>query len=829
MRNPFFLLSLCVLIFPGPELNAQNKKEELQRLADRHYHMTLLKISEDGRRATFRKLYDRNRDTILILDNHHPEKPTGQRAIIGDHFFPDNDHLLTRNRQSAELWNLKKQRGISFEHVKDMNILKGKGLFVLHYNEKADNRVGVYNTSGRLLQSVDQATRFIVSEDDQLYVITKEDEEKYRLFRLSDTRKEQLYSSPREIKSLDIYPGRQGLIIHEQERESTTMSTNYLDMGAKTVYPLQDVLPIHPQRVFTEAVEGEGSYFLKVLVDYEKQDTSVVDIWYGNDYQLEKKFYPHPVFTYYVWKPSLKEIVQVGADDSTEKECLGNERYFLSVDRFILQDYLTTYLPMLKIDIYDRQKDSYSLMDTTKALYASPDGQYLLYTKGNNWHAYHVATGMKRTIDGNKLGTPYFTPDGKSVLFDGDDGFWSYDPEENRLSKPGDFEGYQVTILNGASKNIADRIGRKTIDPEKPVLLRLYDPNENKTAYILHQKGRNETLVPFTGMNLHELKYNEEYNQFCYIEENYNVPPRLVHKVAGKEKTIVFQSNKTDKAILSLKQEMISYTNSDSIPLKGILYYPLDYNPSEKYPMVMKIYQIQNHLRNRYRVVEFSTPNSDGFSIRTLLEKGYFVYFPDIVYGEKGTGLSALDCVHHSLDALEDHQSIDKSRIGLFGYSHGGYETNFIATHSDRFATYVAGAGNSDIVRSYFSYNYNFWIPFYFQFEIGQYQMKKSFREDKQLYFRNNPIHYVDQVNAPILIWTGKKDRNIYWEQTMEFYIGLKRNRKKVVALFYPGEGHAFFSQEACNDISLRILDWFDYYLKGKKDAEWIGKADCVD
>ncbi|MEA5046863.1 MAG: prolyl oligopeptidase family serine peptidase [Petrimonas sp.] len=835
MRNPFFLLSLCLLIFSGPELDAQNKKEELQRLADRYYHMMILKISEDGRRATFRKLYDRNRDTILILDNHYPEKPIGQRAITGDHFFPDNDHLLTRNRQSAELWNLKKQTGIYYEHVKDMNILKGKGLFVLHHNEKVDNRVGVYDISGRLLQSVDQATRFIVSEDSQLYVITREDEGKYQLFRLSDKGKEQLYSSPREIKFLDIHPGRQGIMIHEQDPESITMSTSYLDMVTKTVYPLQDVLPVNPQRVFTETIERGDSYFLRVVVDYEKQDTSVVDIWYGNDYQLEKKFYPHPVYAYYVWEPTAKQIEEIGRNQSTEIANLGNARYFLNVDRFLLQDYIT-YTSRLKIDIHDREKDIYSLMDTVNsggatALHVSPGGKYILYSRDNEWYVHHTVTGDKKIIGRHGLQNPYFTPDGERAFFDGDDGWWDYNPKENKLSKLGDFEGYQVMIVNGTSKMIIPgiRLFCKSIDPEKPILLRLYDPNENKTAYILHQKGRNETLVPLTGMNIRDLKYNEEYKHFWYIEENFNCSPRVVYKVPGKEKSEVFQSNKNDKAILSLQQETISYTNSEGISLRGILYYPLDYKPSGKYPMVMKIYQIQNHLRNRYRIVEFTAPNSDGFSVRTLLEKGYFVYFPDIVYGEKGTGLSALDCVHHSLDALEDHQSIDKSRIGLFGFSHGGYQTNFIATHSDRFAAYIAGAGNSDIVRSYFSYNYNFLIPFYFQYEAGQYEMKKSFSEDKQLYFQNSPIHHVDRVNAPILIWTGKKDQNIYWEQTMEFYIGLKRNKKKVVALFYPQEGHSFFSQEACNDISLRILDWFDYYLKGKKDAEWIKEADSVD
>ena len=825
MGKAFLLSFLYVLIFTVQVLDAQNKKEELQRLADRHYDIRLSKMSEDGRWSTIRKLYDRNRDTILILDNHHPKKPAGQRAITGDHFFPDNNHLLTRNEESAELWDLKNQTGIYYEHVKNMNILKGKGLFVLHYNEKADNRVGVYDISGRLLQSVDRAIRFIISEDNRLYVITKEDNDKSKLFRLSDKDKEQLYCSSREIKLLDTYPGRQGVMIHEKAPGSMVMGVVYLDLNTKVAYPLQDVLPIAPQMVFTEPCEREHSYFLRVVVDYEEQDTSVVDIWYGNDDRLEKKFYPHPVYAYYLWKPSEKQIIQIDSAHSTEKISLGNGRYFLRFDRFLLQDY-TTASPKLKFDIYDLQENTYSLMDTTRALYPSPGGEYILYPKNENWYAYHISSGTKKVIDGKGLRAPYFTVNGETVFWGGNDGWWEYNPVEDKLSMIDDFEGCEVTIVNGTSTGINTGIefSRQTVNAGCPILFRLYNRKHNKTAYVLHKNGKNETIIPFTGMYIKGLKHNEDYTHFYYSEENYNLPPRLVYKEPGKDATVVFQSNKKDTAILSLKQETISYTNSDGIPLKSILYYPLDYKPSRRYPMVVRIYQIQNHKRNRYPLAEFSTGNRDGLNLRLLLEKGYFVYFPDIVYGEKGPGLSALDCVRHSLDALEGNPYIDKSRIGLFGFSHGGYETNFIATHSDRFATYVAGAGNSDIVRSYFSYNYNFTSPFYWQFETGQYEMKKSFSEDEQLYFQNNPIHYVDRVNAPILLWTGKKDQNIYWEQTMEFYIGLKRNRKKVVALFYPGEGHAFFSQEACNDLSLRILDWLDYYLKGKKCAEWIGQ-----
>jgi dipeptidyl aminopeptidase/acylaminoacyl peptidase len=100
--------------------------------------------------------------------------------------------------------------------------------------------------------------------------------------------------------------------------------------------------------------------------------------------------------------------------------------------------------------------------------------------------------------------------------------------------------------------------------------------------------------------------------------------------------------------------------------------------------------------------------------------------------------------------------------------------------------------------------------------------MKKSFKDDRVLYFQNNPIYNVDQVNAPILLWAGKKDENIAWDQVMEFYVGLKRNDKSVVALFYPNEGHSLEQFRARKDLVIRTLDWFDYFLKDEKNMDWI-------
>ena len=296
----------------------------------------------------------------------------------------------------------------------------------------------------------------------------------------------------------------------------------------------------------------------------------------------------------------------------------------------------------------------------------------------------------------------------------------------------------------------------------------------------------------------------------------------------GKKETVLYQSNRQDKSILSLRQEIISYTNSDSIPLKGILYYPLGYDPSEKYPMVVHIYEKQNQLGNLYPYPSYY--ESLGFNIRLFLDKGYFVYLPDIVIqGKAGSGLDALDCVNHALDAVVHNPLIDKNRIGLIGHSFGGYETDYIATRSSRFAAYVSGSGHSDIVWDANSFNYNFYIPDYVRIETNMYKMGKPFSADKGLYFKNNPVYHSEKVNAPVLLWAGLEDKNVTSDHSMAFYNALRQNGKDVVALFYKGERHNLQKQQAQFDLTSKILDWFDYFLKDKTKIEWINKRGKKD
>lgn len=829
MRLEFLLLFLCLPVLAGRELVAQANQDSLQKLADRYYNLEDLKMSDDGRWLTVRKSYDLNSDTVLIFNSHDPEHPVGYRTNVGSNAFLINGNLLLQNPQQAELLDPKEQTGIYFKGVQRVQILRSEKQFLLHYDEKEKNRLELRDSCGGLLNTIDNVSQFYTTENNHIFAITENENMVFEAVLLKDKTAEKVYVTSHKISNLEADPGGKGIMIYEQNPDSDLQEVFYLDLTIKACFPLKEVLPLSIQNGFREVIREGELYFLKLLVHKEKADTSLVDIWYGNDNKLAEKFYPPAREVYYVWEPGKKQIQRIGNDTLIKNANIGNERYFLSFDPYYFQDY-STYIAPIQIYVYDRVQNRYSILDTiVREVYLSEDGEYALNSIDKVWYLYHIPSGNRKLIPGKGPGKPLFTDDGEAVFFEGEGALWKYDIKSDILAEVVIFEGNQTSIVNGEWKGISTGSGRfskQNINFTEPLVIRLYDPQENLTSYVLWRKGKSHVIVPPTYANIQFLNYSRSYDCFSWVEENYNMPPRMVFKKEKESGKVLYQSNKSDKSILSLIQEIVTYAGNEGTPLKGILYYPLNYNPSVKYPMVVHIYKVQSKkAANEYPVVSYGKANNDGFNLRLLLENGYFVYFPDIVYGSNGPGLSALNCVNHALDALENITSIDKNKIGLIGHSHGGYETNYIATHSNRFATYVSGAGNSDIVRSYFSFNYNFFSPFYWQYEDGQYEMKKSFSEDKNLYFQNNPIYYVDQVNAPVLLWAGMKDRNIYWEQVMEFQIGLKRNNKKVIALFYPDEAHTIFAPDACRDLVSRILAWFDYFLKGKGNVGWIDKG----
>jgi dipeptidyl aminopeptidase/acylaminoacyl peptidase len=845
MRPLYSLFFLCLLLAAGRDLKAQDKQVRTPATGYESFHSIEMPVmNEDGNWIALRKRScipiqdksDLDKDTVILFNLAAPgeNKIVAYRPNVRELAFIGNNHLLLSGSEQTELLNLEKQTSIIYKGVKNIQVLKNKKQFVLHYSPEEKNRLELHDGNGELLNAADRVNRFYASEEDHIYAVTENEKTESEVILLTDSVKEKVYGSVRKILSLNIGPGKRGMMICEQSPKNNFREVLYLDLETKTTYPLKEVLPLAFQRCFFETVREGNLYFLKLWTNKEKQDTSAVDIWYGNDNRLEKKLYPPVDVRTYAWDPRTHFIRRVGTDHLPVSISTGNNRYFLSFDPIGLQDY-SAENPPLQLYLYGLKENNYSLLDTiAPEFYLSGNGNYGLSPTRGGWNLYHFPSGTKKLIEGKELGSPWFTTDNQGVIFEGAGAVRHYEIKTATLTPLVTFKEYQTSIANGQWEGFAtgkSAFAKQQVGLAEPMVIRLYNAEKNKTGYCLWYKGKTKVILPPTAKYIRSLNHNRSFTRFSWLEEDYNLPPRLVYKDLCKwgekeKETVVYQSNKQDTAILSLKQEIIRYTNSDSIPLKGILYYPLGYDPSEKYPMVVHIYEKQNQQANLYPYPSYY--ESLGFNIRLFLEKGYFVFLPDIVIqGKAGPGLDALDCVNHALDAVAHHPLIDKSRIGLTGHSFGGYETDYIATRSSRFAAYVSGSGHSDIIWDANSFNYNFMAPDYVRVETNanMYKFGKPFSADKCLYFKNNPVYHAEKVSAPVLLWSGKEDQNVTADQTMAFYNALRRNGKDVIALFYKGERHDLQQPQSQTDLTQRILDWFDFFLKENTEYVWIERG----
>lgn len=167
---------------------------------------------------------------------------------------------------------------------------------------------------------------------------------------------------------------------------------------------------------------------------------------------------------------------------------------------------------------------------------------------------------------------------------------------------------------------------------------------------------------------------------------------------------------------------------------------------------------------------------------------------------------------------------------GLYGHSFGGYETNFIISQTPIFAAAVSGAGISDNIAYYFNISENGTLQSeMWRFESQQWRIGKSLYEDKDGYLRNSPIMNAEKVKTPLLLWAGKEDRIVPYSQSISYYLALRRLENKNIMLVYPNEDHILENSSYKADLSKRMMDWFDYFLKGESTSEWITKGTSSD
>ncbi|MEO0045131.1 MAG: hypothetical protein RL705_322 [Bacteroidota bacterium] len=602
---------------------------------------------------------------------------------------------------------------------------------------------------------------------------------------------------------------------------------------------------------FTISDDGHRIFFYLMESIPTTTEKPIVQQWNGNDAwtysqtQIEGRWDLQPKCA--IWYPDNGNFRQLTTKDQPKLLLSGDQQYAITYNpmgqkpQFTMlskTDWYSTYLNtgertlFLEHHICDMEEIS-----------ASYGGKYIAYRKGEHWWVYELTSGKHFNISMNipqliydeandyagtkpAFGIAGWTANDANVIIYDEYDLWSVNLKNGQAKRLTKGREQQIEFRIANPPGQTDRLMNfdgftfPQLAMEKGVYLKASGKLTKETGYF-YWDGKEKPLV-YRDKSITPLGFTNESETFFYIEQDYNAPPAIMTMgKANKKAELLFMSNVHQKDYYWGKSKLISYRNSKNKSLQAALYYPANYDPMKKYPMVVYIYERLSDQVHRY--VNPSLLNGAGFNISNLTSQGYFVLQPDLSFEMGNVGMSATDCVVSATNAIIDMGIVRPDKIALNGHSFAGYQVSYIATQTKNFfATLVAGAGASDLIGSYLSIGWNSGRPEIWRYEDQQWRMGKSLYEDMEGYLRNSPVMHAQNVSTPLLIWSGELDRQVHYYQCIAFYNALRRLGKKEIMLIYPDNGHILTKRNSKIDFTHRYEEWLATYLKDVTKSAWI-------
>jgi dipeptidyl aminopeptidase/acylaminoacyl peptidase len=310
---------------------------------------------------------------------------------------------------------------------------------------------------------------------------------------------------------------------------------------------------------------------------------------------------------------------------------------------------------------------------------------------------------------------------------------------------------------------------------------------------------------------------------FLFKKSSFSVSPDL-YAADGEFRSIqrISDINPQQKDYLWGSVEMAHWKAADGTALDGLLYKPEQFDAKKKYPMVVYYYERMSDLLHRYLIPQ---PSASSISPIYFASNGYIVFIPDIKYKVGHPGQSAVDCIVPGVKKLIAAGYVDPARIGLQGQSWGGYQTAFLITRTRMFRAAMAGAPVSNMTSAYGGIRWESGMSRMFQYERDQSRIGGTLWQKRDLYLENSPLFAADRITTPLLIMHNDEDGAVPWYQGIELFTALRRLDKPVWMLTYNNEAHNPVQWKNRKDLTMRVAQFFDHYLKDAPAPVWMTKG----
>jgi dipeptidyl aminopeptidase/acylaminoacyl peptidase len=535
-----------------------------------------------------------------------------------------------------------------------------------------------------------------------------------------------------------------------------------------------------------------------------------------------------------------KKFVQL-ADETMENISASNDgRYAIGSDNRkyrVASDYDPGFSDYYLINTSDgsrkplatKQRGGYSI---------SPNAKYAIFFDGKDWNSYSITDGSKTNLTKDLKVTFYneetdipSTPNSYGVAG------WTRDDKDVLIYDR--YDVWQIAPDGSHAKNLTDGVGRKektqlryvrldpkerSIDPDKPMLLQA-ENQETRDSGFYRDKVNSDALpqkLLMAAKDFNNPTKAKDADVLIMTASRFDQFPDVwVTNSSFRELKRVSNGDAQRASYLWGTAELVSFKNTDGVPLKGVLLKPENFDPRKKYPMMVYIYE-----RLSQGLHQFRNP-SPGTSINPTfyVSNGYLVYMPDIVYTVGYPGNSALKCVLPGIQAVVDKGFVNEDAIGIQGHSWGGYQIAYMVTQTKRFKAAAPGALVANMTSAYSGIRWGTGLPRQFQYERAQSRIGGSLWEYPLRFLDNSPVFRADRVETPLLMIHNDEDDAVPWYQGIEYFLALRRLGKEAYLFNYNGEKHGLRKRINQKDYTRRLQEFFDHFLKGAPAPEWMEKG----
>ena len=268
--------------------------------------------------------------------------------------------------------------------------------------------------------------------------------------------------------------------------------------------------------------------------------------------------------------------------------------------------------------------------------------------------------------------------------------------------------------------------------------------------------------------------------------------------------------------------ELVEWNDLNGEKHQGLLYKPDNLDPAKKYPMIVYFYE-----RHSDGLHTFYGPRASASTVNPLeyASNGYLIFMPDIHFKVGFPGKSFYNAIMSGILELGKRDYVDMKHLGIQGQSWGGYGTAYMITQTGIFAAASPGAPVSNMTSAYGGIRTESGMVRQFQYEKTQSRIGGSLWDKPEYFIENSPLFFADRITTPCLIRHDDADGAVPFSEGVQLFVALRRLNKPAWLINYNGAPHNLSRQADKKDWSVRMMQFFDHYLKGSPAPDWMTKG----